>query len=572
MSDLFEKFRKKVDKKLTEILNEIAPFTLIQQYAEGAQKYGRSSGMKRFDYFQQVLEHGFGDNWERAYFQTEFHNLCSCALSQLILGNDWQKEGKGLMKAWGWKLISKMLIGLAPRRFGKSACMGMLVAALSDAFLTILPDLQSKRDKLVETVISTGKRASGGLSTYVKDFIALRGLDQYIDKYTDETITLLKYNPNTGRNFTIFLNFYPSNSVGLRGTHADFLIGEEAAYHKVELFLNYVAPLFGMGETVYIAISSPAGFDNYLNNLFELVDDDGNQFILKYQVELVCAQCKLTRHPEECTHLLHLMPPWKSITKNKMVNIILHAWTVFLLRENMGVITGGAGGSLMPYIDPLLDDDPLDIKRDPASYPRFVLTVCDPNAAKGLYTSEMALLSMTYINGKFVVSLFYLFFRQAKRRNPKTIVVNQPIDEFLLDAGFLLFIAGRQIADGQFVVQFCTNDCETCTLLSEACAPFLNSLRFLCQTFVQPRRNLFRIFAKVFGKVFAVYSHDVFCSQMSFHQRNQIILMPVFETVNVADSVLFDEFASDFVKRVQKGKPDVQPQFWIFLIGHGPVD
>ena len=49
--------------------------------------------------------------------------------------------------------------------------------------------------------------------------------------------------------------------------------------------------------------------------MFELRGPNGNYLFERIQISLVCDDCMKTDTPEQCTHLMHLMPRWLSSSK-----------------------------------------------------------------------------------------------------------------------------------------------------------------------------------------------------------------------------------------------------------------
>lgn len=163
-------------------------------------------GIARFRKFEQLLESGF--SWGRHHFERMFHNKCLVALAPTLFGEDeWATHGSDLIHERGWTLLSKMVIGTAPRRFGKSVSLAKVVAALAYALLAHRAGLNFTEYNI--TVFSTGKRASILLSNYVKKFLTELGLfdkDVYnCPKKTEERLELEK------DGLTVIFMFVPAN-------------------------------------------------------------------------------------------------------------------------------------------------------------------------------------------------------------------------------------------------------------------------------------------------------------------------------------------------------------------------
>lgn len=160
-------------------------------------------GITRFREFEQLLETGF--SWGRHHFERMFHAICVITLAQTLFGDEWSIYGSDLVQERGWQMISKMSIGTAPRRFGKSVSLAKVVAAL--AYCLLMHRAGLDLDTYNITVFSTGKRASVLLSNYVKKF--LQELDLFdscnVPKKTEERFELEK------DGLTVIFMFVPAN-------------------------------------------------------------------------------------------------------------------------------------------------------------------------------------------------------------------------------------------------------------------------------------------------------------------------------------------------------------------------
>ena len=58
--------------------------------------------------------------------------------------------------------------------------------------------------------------------------------------------------------------------VGLRGSTADIIVLEEAAFMKEDIFLQIVSPLMGVDNTAVLAISTPDDEFGYYSELLNM--------------------------------------------------------------------------------------------------------------------------------------------------------------------------------------------------------------------------------------------------------------------------------------------------------------
>jgi hypothetical protein len=164
-------------------------------------------GLERFYEFERIIEHEF--SWGRHHFEREFHKLSTIALGELLLGNDWSTYGTAIFAKRGWKFVSRLVIGTAPRRFGKSVSMAKLIAALVAALLRHVEGLNFTEYNI--TVFSTGKRASSLLAQYVQKFLVELNLIDNIITNNSETIALSAGTQGSDSYLKIICMFVPSN-------------------------------------------------------------------------------------------------------------------------------------------------------------------------------------------------------------------------------------------------------------------------------------------------------------------------------------------------------------------------
>ena len=162
-------------------------------------------------------------------------------------------------------------------------------------------------------------------------------------------------------------------------------------------------PLLEMTRSVMIMISTPVNTFNYFSKLLELKDGDGRPIFLSYSVDLVCKRCRDGDHPEQCRHMVHMLPRWKSEDKMKIAEIIMQDEVTTLLRESRGlVIDDSSSYFAKDEIEFLIQTPPWSPRPD--EYPRWMIVSIDPNVRNGRSSSNMALFAMTLEHGLFTVS------------------------------------------------------------------------------------------------------------------------------------------------------------------------
>ena len=71
-----------------------------------------------------------------------------------------------------------------------------------------------------------------------------------------------------------------------------------------------VVPLFGVRDTVVLAISTPLDGDNYYSQMLEATRPDGSRLFNVLEVKLLCDECQAAG-ALSCPHKTE-MPPWKT--------------------------------------------------------------------------------------------------------------------------------------------------------------------------------------------------------------------------------------------------------------------
>ena len=148
----------------------------------------------RLKRYEEILERGFV--WRRHRFQKGFHDECVKALAPSIVGRDWDRVGPRIIKERLWLHLAQIVIAKAPRRFGKSAGVGMNAATYAEVM-----------HGSVQAIFSTGRRASRNLLDICYKMIIERGLGPYICRYNQEELWIKFPDGKTSKIFS-----YPANA------------------------------------------------------------------------------------------------------------------------------------------------------------------------------------------------------------------------------------------------------------------------------------------------------------------------------------------------------------------------
>jgi len=344
-----------------------------------AKRKTESKGDRYLENIRKILDKYPG--YTRSAMQKQFHEGFLQATALHLYKHDSDVDFDAIMRMNDWDNLKQQVLCLTPRRFGKTTAVSMF----SCAFALCVP-------KSTQCIFSTGKRASDSLLEKVHEFAKSvgeghrckrRGEILYI--YGDEEGDVRK------------VSSYPSGSEKLRGVGGDIIFLEEAAFMSLHMFHTVIVPLLELETTALICISTPMGEDNFYSKMFKMRDQSGALLFNSIELSLVCDECKAGPDPANCTHMRHLLPRWKSSTKNAMVRQIYGDNTTDMLRESLGMTTE-SGGSLFDsaWINGFAERCNYKFQ----SEPRFVFVGTDPN---GGGASEMGIVSLTMENNNYVI-------------------------------------------------------------------------------------------------------------------------------------------------------------------------
>jgi hypothetical protein len=187
------------DQKLQERHENIKKLRLhkrLRYIVDPPKKINICDGEKRYKDFVNFLENGFKE--KRHVFQREFHRSVCKTLAPQIVGSDWDIYGPVLAKQEGWDLrrSSKILLGLAPRRFGKSTGQAQSITA----YMVNVP-------KSEQSIFSTAQRISMYLGEMVYKFLCDAGYKEKVIVFRKERLEIIGDDEDDKR----ILNYFPGN-------------------------------------------------------------------------------------------------------------------------------------------------------------------------------------------------------------------------------------------------------------------------------------------------------------------------------------------------------------------------
>lgn len=321
--------------------------------------------------------------WERSLMQKQFHEKFLQAVCIHLYKDDADVDVDKVMRINEWENLKQQVLCVTPRRFGKTTSVSMFVAAYG---MTV--------EKSNQCIFSTGKRASDKLLEQVHEFCNMIPGMRERCKRKGEILYIQGDSPDDRRK----ISSYPSGSDKLRGVGGDVIYLEEAAFMSIKMFHEVILPLLELETTALICISTPQDSTNFYSMMFELKDPKGDFVFNQVRVSMVCDECKAGPNPQDCTHMKHLLPRWKSGKKQDLVRQIYGGNATDMLRESMGVTTNDQ--------NTILDQRWIKTYKEKQNYvlrnePRYIFVACDPNG--GGASSDMAIVTLALEDNSYIV-------------------------------------------------------------------------------------------------------------------------------------------------------------------------
>lgn len=182
-------------------LQRVQVFSQREDYYASTRQHNaevKITGEDRFNLFVFLVRAGFV--WRLKKFQLRFFELIMQTMSENIFGPTWSTEGERMMKKHGWRSSPKVCAASAPRRFGKTVTLSVVMCA----YALVMPGK-------IQSVFSTGSRASGGLRDLVRKTLEESGMrNMLLTRGTQQETVLVRSIYNQGPQFST-MNFYPSD-------------------------------------------------------------------------------------------------------------------------------------------------------------------------------------------------------------------------------------------------------------------------------------------------------------------------------------------------------------------------
>jgi len=177
----------------------------------GAQKHVQKScqGDERVQAIRKTLNNL---GYERSKLQRQFHEAFIQSVALHLYKDDLDVDLESVMRRNSWDDLRQSVLCLTPRRFGKTTAVAMFIAA----YAMCVPHS-------VQSVFSTGRRASQKLLELIRDIIKKTPMASTIVKCNQEEL-ILQIGFDRRK-----ISSYPSHAKTLRGVGGDILYLEEVS-------------------------------------------------------------------------------------------------------------------------------------------------------------------------------------------------------------------------------------------------------------------------------------------------------------------------------------------------------
>lgn len=190
----------------------------------------------------------------------------------------------------------------------------------------------------------------------------------------------------------------------MRGITYDAGVMDEAAFVNPDLFFTVVLPVWEVGETALICISTPTNSLNVYMSMFTVLHPiTGKPLIPTIRVQSICARCQEVGQLE-CPHNKKYFPDWKRPGKHNLLKAVMDSTNIS--RELLGA-DPEFGERVISDIYVGAFERRRRYEPHESDFAKGVLVVCDPNNCGA---NEFAIVSVASLSGYMVVSCFYFLF------------------------------------------------------------------------------------------------------------------------------------------------------------------
>jgi hypothetical protein len=337
---------------------------------------------------------------KRSDLQIRFHNLVLQASAKNIFGTDFDTCQEIIFERNGGKEIRHEILVQTPRRFGKTTMVAMVVAAIA----VCVPGIKI-------AIFSTVQRTSKKLMEEVFRFVTmLPGAAERIGVHNKEELHILPHavqraawgrkKTSVDPNAISIIYSYPASVSGTRGFTVHMILIDEAAHIDENVWKFSIVPALGTEGMVLLALTTAQSVSNFFSKLIALKRNDGENVFETLVLTLVCDACQLAGKQNSCTHRMHLLPSWKPVGRQELIQTILgESDGNVYLQEAMGIILENPGNV---FEKALIEKMAKRALYKITFMPDVVYSFIDP-AGGGTYSSQ-AIVSLFTNNRDHVVS------------------------------------------------------------------------------------------------------------------------------------------------------------------------
>jgi hypothetical protein len=327
-------------------------------------------------------EHGYSLSEQQREFWREF----VITILPVIFDKHTLAESlEDLRKIYHFDDYYKVCLVLAPRKIGKTF--------FSTMFLTILA---WSMPKATIALFSTAGRTSSGALEHCKKFleVATEVMGKELEISHVKTKTLGMRNAWGGESV---INAFPTSADTVRGVTGDLAFVDEIGFVKEEFLDQVVVPL--LTKCPIIAITTRNGkVGNYVSRLIESNKSD-DPFMKLIEKMMSCQVCRDKGKPDECEHMMAVLPEWQNPQAIKHIKRILSSKLNTYLRETLGI----DGMEAEKCFDEAMVLSLQDFNRiEMSNVPNYILLAVDP--AAGGVGSKFGVISSYVQDDRIVVS------------------------------------------------------------------------------------------------------------------------------------------------------------------------
>jgi hypothetical protein len=344
--------------------------------------------------FLRLLQHLGRAPWASSTFSTNermVRRLCAAHLP-LIVGSSAAEEHReqlvSFLDTGNCVGDARNTVWITNRQQGKTSTLGKFIAALA---------IFSPSGGLVATVYSTGLDRAVEL---------VKAAKQYINWMRSESGRMvghdkIVYTRDNERSFTLRTQAGVENEIAARPRNVDSCRGDaprcaffdEAAFMSATFWYQFAYPLLQVKNRIFTCTTTPPPQDNYFADFARSVKKEnarGNNFFFLINHALACEACIDAGVAEDCTHQLHLIPPWKSLLRmTHMASLVPAGRRKEFEAEVYGVCHATDGFYFeMPLLEAMRDRAPVV---RPSLLENTVYVAMDPASHQ---KSEMALVAL----------------------------------------------------------------------------------------------------------------------------------------------------------------------------------